>query len=215
MLTQVARSRVHYLVTARDESVSRISFSLSLSPYSCFCTHVCFFLFVSFFHKAANQYLLLLEKCIWWIWLGSPTQVCKRTWIGNPRPVICWRFMGLWGNPASSTLPSVMVVVSGHVVLGFHAKFWQVILYYVARTRSQGSNNDLLQFASLPSIYVSLHWSEVQNWKPCCSCCLWNTETSTSSLSWENISISPLSAFKCTDSHPFSPLHQEYSLSWV
>lgn len=63
----------------------------------------------------------------------------------------CWRFMGLWRNPASSSLPSVMVVVSGHVVpghvvpahmlsggilaLGFHAKFWQVILYYVDKNQ--------------------------------------------------------------------------------
>ena len=42
MLTQVAKSRVHCLVTAGDESISRILFSLSLSPYS-FFSHTYFF----------------------------------------------------------------------------------------------------------------------------------------------------------------------------
>lgn len=82
----------------------------------------------------------------------------------------CGRFMGLWRNPASSSLPSVTVVVSGHVVpahmlsggilaLGPSSGRWFCIM--LARTRSQGSNNDLLQFASLPSrcFLVTLEWS--------------------------------------------------------
>ena len=59
MLTQVARSRIHCLVTAGDEFVSRISFSLS--PYSSFRTrvfYVCLFLsfFLSFTKLQINIY---------------------------------------------------------------------------------------------------------------------------------------------------------------
>ena len=139
MLTHVARSRVHCLVTTRDESVSRILFSLSLSPYGSFCTH--FFLSQSYkwiFTFIGEMYVVDMT------WL--PNSSMQENMGRESSASHCWRFMDLWGNPASSSLPSVMVVVSGHVVpahmlsggilaLGFHAKFWQVILYYVGKNQ--------------------------------------------------------------------------------
>lgn len=138
----------------------------------------------------------------------------------------CWRFMGLWRNPASSSLPSVMVVVSGHVVpghvvpaymlsggilaLGFHAKFCRWFCIMLTRTRSQGSNNDLLQFASLASrCFLALHWRK-QNWKPCCSCCLWKPRDPHFLLCLgKYLHFSPLS-LQMHRLSSFFPLHQEY-----
>lgn len=143
----------------------------------------------------------------------------------------CWRFMGLWRNPASSSLPSVMVVVSGHVVpghvvpahmlsggilaLGFHAKLlagdsvlcWQ-------EPGAKGQITDLLQFASLASrcFLVTLEWST--ELETMLFLLLLKPRDLYLLLGLGNISISPFEPANA-DSHPFSPSHQEYSLPWA
>ena len=222
MLTQVARSRVHCLVTAGDESISRILFSLSLSPYS-FFSHTYFF--------------FLSQSCKSIFTFIGEMYVVDTTWFPNS---------SMQENMGRESSPSHLLKVHGPV--GKSSKFYPSVCYggcfwpccsspyafwrnIISRIPCQvlagdsllcwqepGAKGQItisLNVPVYPPDVFSLHWSEVQNWKPCCSCCLWNPETSTSSLAWGNISISPLAACKCTDSHPFSQPHQEYSPPWV
>lgn len=115
---------------------------------------------------------------MWWMWLSSLTQVCKRTRVGNSISLIHGRFMCFWENPASSNLQSVMLVAVGLIVQahklhgitlarGSHATCWHVMLYHVWKNKGPGIS--LLKFVQRYLSGVSpSHWIDVQNqkWKP-------------------------------------------------
>lgn len=121
----------------------------------------------------------------------------KRKPVGNSLSLIHGMFTGLWENPASSNLQSVVVVVAAglivqvHVLpgrmlaLGFHATCWHVILTKSGKARDQGPGNVIPKFVKLhPLDVLPARWRDVHNWRTCCSCCLWNPETSNFYLAW-------------------------------
>lgn len=173
MLTHVARSRVHCLVTTRDESVSRILFSLSLSPYGSFCTH-----FFSFPKLQINIYFYWRNVC------GRYDLAPKLKYAReHGQGILCQSLLKVHGplGKSSKFFPPVCHGGCFWPCCSSPHAFWRNIGSRIPCQilagdsvlcwQEPGAKGQITISFNLP-VYppdvFSLHWSEAQNWKPCC-----------------------------------------------
>lgn len=110
LFPEVVRSSVWSSAIARDKSVNRTLFSLSLSPYSSLCKYF----FFSFTELQINIYFCWRNVC------GGcdlvPNSSMQENTGGHSLSLIHGRFMCFWENPESSNLQSIMLVAAGLII---------------------------------------------------------------------------------------------------